>query len=48
MARRKTESGQDVSEIEPVTDHSVQSSIEARLRKDDPELQVSFRSEQEQ
>ena len=45
---RKTEAGQDVSDIEPVTDESAQSSIEARLRKDDPELQVSFRPEQEQ
>jgi hypothetical protein len=42
---KTTDAGQDVSVIEPVSDPVMQAEIEALLKKDDPDLQVSFRAE---
>lgn len=43
----RTESGQDVSTVHAVTDEVARQEIEALVKAGDPELQVSFRSEQE-
>ena len=40
---RTTNSGQQVSLVDPVSDAVAQSDIEAVLKKQDPELQVTFR-----
>jgi len=42
---RRTDSGQPVSDIEPVSGTAEQQEIEALLKAEDQELQVSFRSE---
>jgi len=43
----KTESGQDMSNLQVVTDEAARHEIEAILKAEDPELQVSFRAEQD-
>ncbi|TFH36330.1 MAG: hypothetical protein E4G93_02315 [Dehalococcoidia bacterium] len=40
-----TESGQPVSRVEPVSDPALQREVEALLKKEDQDLQVSFRSD---
>lgn len=42
---RRTDSGQQVSQVEAVSDPSAQGQIEALLKKQDRDLQVTFRSE---
>ena len=42
---RTSESGQPVSLVEPVSDATAQGEIEALLKREDQELQVSFRSD---
>ncbi len=40
----RTESGQPVSVVEPITDQVVQQEVEAILKSENPEVQVDFRS----
>jgi hypothetical protein len=41
----KTDSGQRISIVQPVADPGAQGEIEALLKREDPDLQVSFRAE---
>ncbi|MBN1152209.1 MAG: hypothetical protein JXA58_03265 [Dehalococcoidia bacterium] len=41
----KTEAGLDISTVEPVADAAARKEIEGLLTQQDPDLQVSFRSE---